>query len=554
MSSSTFQVPYLVKTCANFNDAAYDGLLVVASDVADLPADLAPLKPFLENFFALDKSALDAGSVRLIPVPANVLHSSRLIFSATGPLTRDFDDERRFKEAAEIGMSRFVIIAMQLLPKPLTSLLHLHIRALKAGMKSILLACGVHKSYPTAPLVSLLGAMQTLYVPLEVRELAKENRQKINSLSLWCAHDAMTSSARALALATAIESGRAVARDIGGSDPERMSPAKIVQYIEETFESSNSVKLTVISDQDVIKKEYPLMDAVGRGANAVARHQSRLVKFQYVGIGKIKDTLMFVGKGVTLDTGGLNIKVGNAMNGMSRDKCGAAAVVGFFKVLDLLQPENLKVLGSVALVRNSVGPESYSCDEILTSRSGKRIRIVNTDAEGRTIMVDPLCEMRERAIREVNPHLCTIATLTGHAGLTVGNGYSIAVCNGPAQKNGEGEKLRAASVAVADIVELSRLRREDYEANKGQSEYEDLMQSNTEPSVRTPRGHTIPAAFLIMGSGLDKHGCDSDKPIKYTHIDMAAGNGTFPQAPWGCPVAALTARFILQYPAGLSHF
>ncbi|KHJ45307.1 hypothetical protein D918_04613 [Trichuris suis] len=245
MAASTFQVPYMVKTCNNFNDASYDGLLVVASSVADLPADLTPLKPFLENFFALDKSALDAGSVCLIPVSGNVLHSSRLIFSATGPLTRDFDDERRFKEAAELGMSR----------------------ALKAGMKNILLICGVHKSYPTAQLVTLLGAMQTLYVPLEVRELAKENRQRINSLNLWCAHDSMSASARALALATAIESGRAVARDIGGSDPERMSPAKIVQYIEETFQSSNSVKLTVISDQEVIKKEYPLMAAVGRGAN-----------------------------------------------------------------------------------------------------------------------------------------------------------------------------------------------------------------------------------------------------------------------------------------------
>uniref|UniRef100_A0A5S6R5Z1 CYTOSOL_AP domain-containing protein n=1 Tax=Trichuris muris TaxID=70415 RepID=A0A5S6R5Z1_TRIMR len=530
MASSTFEVPYNVKTCGDFKDAAYDGLLVVASAVEDLPEELAPLKSTLENFFALDKSALDVGSVHLVPVSSDVLHSSRLIFSATGPLTRDFDDERRFKEAAEVGM----------------------IRALKAGMKNILLICGVHKSYPTAQLVTLLGAMQALYVPLEVRELSKENAQKINGLSLWCAHNSMAASARALALATAIESGRAVARDIGGSDPERMSPAKIVQYIEETFQSSNSVKFTAISDQEVIKKEYPLMEAVSRAANAVSRHQARLVKLQYVGIGKIKETLMLVGKGVTLDTGGLNIKVGSAMNGMSRDKCGAAAVIGFFRVLDLLQPENLKVLGSVALVRNSVGPDSYSCDEILTSRSGKRIRIVNTDAEGRTIMVDPLCEMRERAMYEVNPHLCTVATLTGHACLTVGNGYSIAVCNGPAQKNGEAEKLRAASMFVADIVEVSSLRREDYDANVGQSEYEDLMQSNTESSVRTPRGHTIPAAFLIMGSGLDKHGCDSDKPIKYTHIDMAAGNGTFPQAPWGCPVAALTARFILHYPAALS--
>ena len=67
---------------------------------------------------------------------------------------------------------------------------------------------------------------------------------------------------------------------------------------------------------------------------------------------------------------------------MSRDKCGAADVAGFFRVVSILKPKNLKVIGALAMVRNSVGSNAYVADEIITSRAGVRIRVGNTDAEG----------------------------------------------------------------------------------------------------------------------------------------------------------------------------
>lgn len=66
------------------------------------------------------------------------------------------------------------------------------------------------------------------------------------------------------------------------------------------------------------------------------------------------------------------------------------------KVLDCLRPKGLKVIGYLAMVRNSIGPEGYTCDEIVTARSSKRIRIINTDAEGRLAMLDPLCVLVEK--------------------------------------------------------------------------------------------------------------------------------------------------------------
>merc|ERR1711970_746780 len=108
------------------------------------------------------------------------------------------------------------------------------------------------------------------------------------------------------------------------------------------------------------------------------------------------------------------------MAGMSKDKCGAGDVAGIMKVVSILKPKNIKVIGAMAMVRNSVGANAYVADEIITSRAGIRIRVGNTDAEGRMAMLDVLAHMKEKALKEINPHLFTIATLTGAAAFGLG--------------------------------------------------------------------------------------------------------------------------------------
>ena len=94
---------------------------------------------------------------------------------------------------------------------------------------------------------------------------------------------------------------------------------------------------------------------------------------------------------------------------MSRDKCGASAAAGLMASIAALQPQGVKVgmrhevsvnlicpfsiqvVAALAMVRNSVGANCYVADEIITSRAGVRIRVGNTDAEGRMAMVDVLC-------------------------------------------------------------------------------------------------------------------------------------------------------------------
>uniref|UniRef100_A0A4W6C8E0 Zgc:152830 n=1 Tax=Lates calcarifer TaxID=8187 RepID=A0A4W6C8E0_LATCA len=467
-----------------------------------LPPELECLKSSPAGLQLCDGLGEEVVILKVHGLPGN-----RLVFASTGPVNRDYDDARRFSDAAVNGIKR----------------------ALKAGMQRPLLVCPPHKDYKNNTLVAALGALHALYMPLEVREgKVKSSDYKVCVLGLWAAHEAQGK--RLVELAEALESGRLACRDIGGSDPERMAAPRVAEYVLDLFKDS-PVQVEVLSDLKVLEKEYPCLAAVNRCASSVPRHQARVIKLQYCGEGPIQKTLMLVGKGITYDTGGADIKAGGVMAGMHRDKCGAAAVAGFFQTLAKLKPKHLKVVGSMAMVRNSVGADCYVADELVVSRAGRRVRVGNTDAEGRMVMVDLLCEMKEKAVCETSPQLFTIATLTGHAIRAMGPNYSVSAVH---------------TQVLGDLFEVSSIRREDYEFHKGKSEYEDILQCNNLPSSATPRGHQTPAAFLIMASGLDKHGVDSNAPLPYSHIDIAGSSGPFPGVPTGAPIVAMATNYILS--------
>ncbi|XP_047448665.1 putative aminopeptidase W07G4.4 [Mugil cephalus] len=506
-----------VEWTTNLKDQNFDGIVLVTQSHETLPPELECLKNPLQDYSSVDSGLGD--EVVVLKVPG--LPGNRLVFASTGPVNRDYDDVRRFSDAAVNGIKR----------------------ALKTGMKRPLLVCPQHKDYKNSTLVAALGALHGLYMPIEVREMSKKEDHKVCVLGLWATQE--DEGRRLVELANALESGRVACRDIGGSDPERMAAPRVAEYVQELFKDT-LVTVEVVSDVKTLEKEYPCLAAVNRCANDVPRHQGRVIKLKYCGEEPIQKTLMLVGKGITYDTGGADIKAGGIMAGMHRDKCGAAAVAGFFKILAMLKPKHLKVVGSMAMVRNSVGADCYVADELLISRAGRRVRVGNTDAEGRMVMVDLLCEMKEQAVREVSPQLFTIATLTGHAIRAMGPNYSIIMDNGPAHRNKNAAQWQKAGEVLGDVFEVSTIRRDDYEFHKGKSEYEDILQCNNQPSSATPRGHQTPAAFLIMASGLDEYGVDSKKPLPYSHIDIAGSSGPFPGVPTGAPIVAMATNYILS--------
>jgi len=499
-----------MKLVADFKSADFDGVVVVASSVNDIPHDVlkTPLKSILD---------VDAAAGQGVFVAAGN-EVKRIIFSGTGSLDKDYDDVRSFAEAAEKGVKR----------------------AIEAGCEAPMLYVQNTERFPEAETVAMLGALKALYVPLEVREQVPSKATKVKSIGFFDSGK----SAEKLKLAQALEMGRIVSRDIGGSDPERMAAPRIEDYVRKTFENS-SVKVEVIEGQETFLKEYPCLAAVNRCASGQERHDGRVIWLTYEpkSFRPVEKTVMLVGKGITYDTGGADIKAGGIMAGMSRDKCGAADVAGFLKVVDILKPNNVKVVGAMAVVRNSIGSNCYVSDEIITSRAGVRLRVGNTDAEGRMVMVDVLCHMKEKALKEVNPHLFTIATLTGHAWLAVGP-YTAIMDNGPAKMEGFAQKLQATGELFGDPFEVSTIRREDYNLIKCKGEYVDVIQCNNLPSSRTPRGHQFPGAFLNSVSGLDKHMSSSEHPIKYSHLDVAGSSGDLPHPPNAATVVPLAMHFL----------
>lgn len=129
--------------------------------------------------------------------------------------------------------------------------------------------------------------------------------------------------------------------------------------------------------------------------------------------------LVFVGKGVTFDTGGLNIKTGDSMYEMHMDMSGGATVISaLHAIAELKLPVN--AVGMVPAVENMPGNAGYRPGDILKTMSGKTIEVLNTDAEGRIILADAL----HYAKRYQPALVLDVATLTGAAMVALGQQYA----------------------------------------------------------------------------------------------------------------------------------
>ncbi|HEY6882278.1 MAG TPA: aminopeptidase [Polyangiales bacterium] len=494
------------------HDTRFDALVLVA---ASATTGHAAVDAAIARAATLDQRV----GRDVVLVPAAEVAGGRLILAPTGPLDRDYDDVRRVADAAAVGVAR----------------------AREAGAKSPLLWIQGAARFPQAEATALLAALAALWVPLEAREVGRE--AGVVRLGLASAR-----AAEVVRHVRALELGRSLARDLCGTEPERMRPEAFAAECVDAFQDSR-VAVRVIEDLDTLGYQYPLLMAVARASLAVERHRPRVISLEYVGEGPIERTLFLAGKGLTYDTGGSDVKVQGHMAGMSRDKGGAAAVVGLFRALSELAPPRLRVVGELGVLRNSTGPDAYVSDEIITSHAGVRVRIGNTDAEGRLVLADLLSHLRKAALDAIDPHLFSLATLTSHAHRAVGN-YSIAIENGPARRRDVAQQLAQLGEAWGEPFELSRLRREDYAFIAPRSAAEDVISANTLPSALTARGHQYPTAFLNVASGLDKHGGDADRPLPFTHIDLggsATENGDWQFGrPTAAPVVALTQWALAQ--------
>jgi len=496
---------------ASLDCASHDALIIISDDFSHIPN--TPLRDAILNQAQVDSRI--GNQVTLL-----VIAGKRVVLAPTGPLNRDYDDVRRYFDAAKLAINEA--------------------KASGSVNPAIYLpALNTDSRYQHALEVAYLGACQALWQPLEAREFHGHSIEPIPQIGLIDANEQTIKAVNALA------AGQYAARDLCGTEPERMAPPRFADYCTELFENS-AVSVDVIDDLAAIDKHYPMLSTVARASYAVERHHPRVVKLEYVPEGEVTRTLMFVGKGLVYDTGGADLKVGGFMAGMSRDKGGAASVAGFMKAVADYQPKGVKVIAFLAVVRNSIGSDCFVPDEIITSREGVRVRIGNTDAEGRLAMGDLLSEMKDLAKNEINPTLFTVATLTGHAARAMGP-YGAYVENGPARSANISRQLADCGDLWADGAEVSRSRREDYDFIKPRTLADDVLSSNNAASAVTARGHQFPMAFLAVVGGLDKHGNESTLPLPYVHMDIAGSGVEGGDWQHGKPTAASVSSLFARY-------
>ncbi|MEO8757599.1 MAG: leucyl aminopeptidase family protein [Devosia sp.] len=199
-----------------------------------------------------------------------------------------------------------------------------------------------------------------------------------------------------------------LARDLINTPANNLGPDAFEKVIR-AFATAHKMKVKSVVGDELLKQNFPMIHAVGRAA----AEAPRLLDLSWGRASDPKITL--VGKGVTFDTGGLDIKPSSGMLLMKKDMGGAANVLGLaHAIMDAGLKVRLRVL--IAIVENAISASAFRPGDVLQSRSGQTVEIGNTDAEGRLILADALTLGDE----ESPDLMLDMATLTGAARTALG--------------------------------------------------------------------------------------------------------------------------------------
>ena len=196
-------------------------------------------------------------------------------------------------------------------------------------------------------------------------------------------------------------------RTIVDEPPENLNPHTAAKLTEAEFAKLPNVSLEILGDQQLDNLGMEGITFVGRGS----RYQPRLVHATLKPSGEVKSRVCLVGKGITYDSGGLDIKTDQHMKTMKMDMAGAATMFGAIKALASLGLKNTEVHWLSAFAENMIGPNSYKADDIIRTYSGQTVEVYNTDAEGRLTLADVL----SYATTFEPDYIVDAATLTGAA-------------------------------------------------------------------------------------------------------------------------------------------
>ncbi len=201
-----------------------------------------------------------------------------------------------------------------------------------------------------------------------------------------------------------------ITRTIADAPPNWMNPERFAD-IAEDIAKELGLKCTILGREEILAEGMGSFHSVAQGSFL----DPKFIALEVKG----KDTsrcVSLVGKGLTFDSGGINIKPSAGIAEMKYDMCGGAAVLGAAYYLGQVTPPT-NVMCVIGAVENMPGAYATRPSDIVKSRSGKTIEILNTDAEGRLVLADLLDYVKE----EYKPEfVIDVATLTGAVGIALG--------------------------------------------------------------------------------------------------------------------------------------
>ncbi|NRA63623.1 MAG: leucyl aminopeptidase family protein [Pseudobacteriovorax sp.] len=236
-----------------------------------------------------------------------------------------------------------------------------------------------------------------------------------------------------------------VARHLVNIPPNQLYPESFADLTKKLLSKLPSTTVTVWDEKKLKSEKLNLILAVGSASS----RKPRLVKVQYrpVKPSSKNPVVTLVGKGITFDSGGLDIKPAASMRLMKKDMGGAAATLGGFYGLvaggyrgpiDLYLP----------LAENAISGDAFRPSDVFETRCGKTVEIHNTDAEGRLVLADALQLAKEQSEKTPTKAILNMATLTGAIKVGLGVEMGGFMANEPFL----GEKITTASQKTGDFM------------------------------------------------------------------------------------------------------
>ena len=330
------------------------------------------------------------------------------------------------------------------------------------------------------------GAMLGDLEPNNYKTDPKKNEKQVASFAVAGGSQAAIDRGRILAEA------QNFTRSLANEPPNVLTPLRLAERAKE-MAASVGLECEVL-DQDRMR-QLGMGALLGVAQGSAEPPALIIVRYKPARAPSSKDHLGLVGKGVTFDTGGISIKPAEDMDKMRYDMSGGAAMLGAMRAIAQLKPA-IPVTALIPAVENMPGSRAQRPGDIVTSLSGKTVEVLNTDAEGRLILIDALAY----AHRLGCTHLVDAATLTGSIVVALGHVNIGAFTNNQAFL----DKLMSAAKTEGEKMWQMPIDEEYKEALK--SDFADLHNIGGRP------GGSVTAAMFLK---------DFVNDLPWVHLDIA---------------------------------